>query len=64
MTADNLQLAQIRTTLTARRRELRLTQRELAIRIARSATWVSEMEQGKAEPSADGLESWARALGM
>jgi transcriptional regulator with XRE-family HTH domain len=51
--------------LIGRRKQLRLTQRELARRMGEnvSAGSISEWETGKHEPTLSSLMNWVRALG-
>ena len=50
------------TLIQMERKEMRLSQEELAIKIQRSQDWVSLIERNKQEPLQEDLENLAREL--
>lgn len=50
-------------SLTARRREIGMSQRRLAALVGTSQSAISEIETGVVTPSVGTLERWTRALG-
>lgn len=53
---------QLGDIISAERKELRISQEELAYRLQRSQDWVSLVERNKQEPTLDDLENLAREL--
>lgn len=53
---------QLGDIVQAERKELRLSQEELASRLQRSQDWVSLVERNKQEPTLDDLDKLAREL--
>ncbi len=54
----------VRLALVARRKLLGLTQRQVAVRLHSSASYVCQLERGKHMPKHDMWVRWAKALGF
>lgn len=53
---------QLGNIIQIERKEMRLTQEELAYRVQRSQDWLSLIERNKQEPTIEDLENLAREL--